>query len=104
MDGPKLPSKPIVFMYHGVIKEDAGIPPSRERGAELYDVRLKDFYGQMEFLNRHNYQVTTFPSGPSATQPKIVMTFDDGEMNEKSGIDPKQQLLSNIYTNNSFMN
>jgi len=81
MDGPKLPSKPIVFMYHGVIKEDAGIPPSRERGAELYDVRLKDFYGQMEFLNRHNYQVTTFPSGPSATQPKIVMTFDDGEMN-----------------------
>jgi len=80
----KVRPKPIVFMYHGVIKEDAEIPPSREAGAELYDITLKKFYEQMEFLNRHNYQVSAYPSSSDSgesEQPKVVVTFDDGEMN-----------------------
>lgn len=69
-------------MYHGVVKEDAEIPPSREPGADLYDVSLKDFYGQMEFLKRHSYQVGTVDSERKTMDlPKIVITFDDGEMN-----------------------
>ena len=76
--------QPIVFMYHGVIKDDVEIPPHREAGAQFYDVSLKKFYEQMEFLNRHNYHVVTHPwdGGTSAAaQPPIVLTFDDGEMN-----------------------
>ena len=77
------PNQPIVFMYHGIIKEDAEIPPHREAGAQFYDVPLKRFYEQMEFLNRHNYHIVTYPlkQQVSSIQPEIVLTFDDGEMN-----------------------
>lgn len=69
-------------MYHGVVKEDAEIPPSREPGAELYDVSLKNFYEQMEFLKRHNHQVAFYSENPVPKDlPTAILTFDDGEMN-----------------------
>lgn len=78
----KTTAKSIVFMYHGVIKDDPEIPPSREPGAELYDVSLKNFYEQMKFLNRNNYRVVTYQlEQQAATHQEIVLTFDDGELN-----------------------
>jgi peptidoglycan/xylan/chitin deacetylase (PgdA/CDA1 family) len=78
MEQIQIINKPIVFMYHGIIKEDAEIPPHREAGADIYDLSLKKFYEQMEYLKRQNCPVV--PYTPKKV-PAVILTFDDGEMN-----------------------
>jgi len=63
---------PLVLMYHGILSEDPNlIPFDRETGAELYDVSLKNFQAQMEWLKDHDYTVGK----------DVLITFDDGESN-----------------------
>jgi len=69
-------------MYHGVITEWTTLPDERETGAELYDVRLNQFKTQMEWLNTHGYLVGVLDEDfILADKKKVVLTFDDGEMN-----------------------
>lgn len=58
-------SHPIVLMYHGIIKSENDIPPEREVGAELYDVKYSEFCQQMEMIKGK----------------EVLVTFDDGEEN-----------------------
>lgn len=75
-------NKPISLMYHGIIASADDVPLGRETGAELYDVACERFQEQMGFLRSHIFPVltaedTAIPSGKT----KIILTFDDGEMN-----------------------
>ncbi len=78
-------STPTVLMYHGIITSPDSIPQNREVGAQLYDVRLKDFREQMNFLKNGGYRVTTFENKSEGAsqkpEKKVVLTFDDGEAN-----------------------
>ena len=68
--------QPVVLMYHGVIDSPGQVPADRETGAELYDLPLSKFKEQMEFLQANNYS-----TGPIENTPQVIITFDDGEMN-----------------------
>lgn len=75
---------PVVLMYHGIVSEWTALPQERETGAELYDVTSVAFQEQMQWLRDHRYAVTTSVGnggGPSASGKNVVLTFDDGEMN-----------------------
>lgn len=61
---------PITLMYHSIITSSADVPPGREPGAQLYDVRVEDFQEQMRHIHELGH-----------TLPQIILTFDDGEMN-----------------------
>ncbi len=52
----------------------------RETGAEIYDVSVENFYSQMRWLKEHQYQVNLVHTA-STDSREIVITFDDGEMN-----------------------
>ena len=54
-------------MYHGITSKECKSPPDREAGAELYDVSIKDFRDQLNWLK--------------TSETRAVFTFDDGEMN-----------------------
>jgi len=54
-------------MYHGVTSKNLKSPPHREAGAELYDVPVENFRTQINWLKNSKTQV--------------ILTFDDGEMN-----------------------
>ena len=54
-------------MYHGISSNTCPSPNGRESGAELYDVSVANFRAQMNWLKERGL--------------KIVITFDDGEMN-----------------------
>lgn len=78
------PAKTIVLMYHGITSKDFPAPEGREAGAELYDVSAENFREQMEFLKNHGYAVATLEGGGqvnSADMAKVILTFDDGELN-----------------------
>jgi peptidoglycan/xylan/chitin deacetylase (PgdA/CDA1 family) len=64
-----LKSPSITLMYHAVIEQGSDVPSNREEGAELYDVSVKTFGEQMDYLYRHGLNT------------KTVITFDDGEKN-----------------------
>jgi peptidoglycan/xylan/chitin deacetylase (PgdA/CDA1 family) len=64
---PKNPS--ITLMYHAVVEQDSDTPPNREDGAELYDLNIKAFGEQMDYLYQHGLNT------------RVVITFDDGERN-----------------------
>jgi len=71
-----------VLMYHGIITEWTALPEERETGAELYDVELVNFQQQMEYLSTRKYNTSNLDDGSLTTETKrIVLTFDDGEMN-----------------------
>src|SRR3990167_8927051 len=72
--------KPIILMYHGIVREAGDIPDGREPGASLYDVREEDFRGQIEYLYKNGYRVVRMGEPPPGTRP-VVLTFDDGEAN-----------------------
>jgi len=57
----------ITLMYHGITSKDLKSPPDREAGAELYDVSVENFLVQMRWLK--------------SSHQKVILTFDDGEMN-----------------------
>ncbi|MBN1870052.1 MAG: polysaccharide deacetylase family protein [Candidatus Omnitrophica bacterium] len=77
------PSKqPIVLMYHGIVSEWTALPKTREVGADLYDVPTVHFMEQMEWLKANQYRVKIFEDGmPAPGEHEVVLTFDDGEMN-----------------------
>jgi len=68
-------------MYHGVVSSEAAIPPDREAGAELYDLDVQKFQEQMQFIRDRGRRVVTLEEEESLGGQDIVMTFDDGEMN-----------------------
>ena len=75
-------SNPIVLMYHAIKSARASFPMEREVGAELYDVSHQDFNQQMEFLKSNNYSVMTLEDqSMDQASPSVIITFDDGEMN-----------------------
>lgn len=75
----------VILMYHGIIADQADIPPGREAGADLYDVPLRNFREQMAFIKDSNAFVVTFDCRRQPPDGKrIVLTFDDGEMNNFS--------------------
>lgn len=75
-------TQPIVLMYHGIITADAAIPSERETGAELYDVTTENFRAQLAYLKAHDYRAITIHKNLDVFSSKeILLTFDDGEMN-----------------------
>jgi len=85
----KIPKQPCALMYHAVITEWTALPEEREAGAELYDVELVKFQQQMEYLSTSKYNVNILDDESLATEAKrIVLTFDDGEMNNYEHVFP----------------
>ncbi len=72
---------PIILMYHGVVQNAADSPPDREVGADIYDVTLDNFRGHLQWLKDQGYRALTLDEAQDHNQKKIVLTFDDGEMN-----------------------
>ena len=71
-----------ILMYHGIKTDRDSVPSDRETGADIYDVDLARFIAQMTWLNGHNYQTTWIDEIDSFNQQKqVILTFDDGEMN-----------------------
>lgn len=72
---------PVVLMYHGIFCDPALIPADRETGASLYDVSMENFKAQMAFLKDLGYSTTLLEQQTAADSRQIVITFDDGELN-----------------------
>jgi len=73
---------PVVLMYHGIISDLEGPPTKREIGAELYDVSLENFRAQLHWLKENGFVVVTlFDKEEELSANKVIITFDDGEMN-----------------------
>lgn len=74
--------QPTVLMYHGIVAPQAPMPLERETGADLYDVTAEDFRAQLEWLKENLYRSVTIHKNLDAFSTKeILLTFDDGEMN-----------------------
>lgn len=71
-----------VLMYHGITTNEIFLPEQREVGAEIYDVKHKEFVEQVDWLKANGYSVDKIDESKEAKS--IVMTFDDGEMNNFS--------------------
>ena len=71
-----------ILMYHGVKTDSQSVPDDREIGAELYDLRLEQFESQMTWLSDHNYHTINIDKIDNLSQQRqVILTFDDGEMN-----------------------
>lgn len=57
----------IILMYHGIISASSPALHGREEGAGLYDVTRDDFHAQMALASKQ--------------KEHVLITFDDGEMN-----------------------
>ena len=69
-------------MYHGIIAPQTPLPQEREVGADLYDVSAENFRLQLNWLKEHLYRTVTIRKNLDAFSTKeILLTFDDGEMN-----------------------
>ncbi|MBZ0166597.1 MAG: polysaccharide deacetylase family protein [Candidatus Omnitrophica bacterium] len=68
----------IVLMYHGIVSADSVLPANREVGADLYDVSIANFQEHLTTLTRRNIAVKRIEE---AVAGDVVITFDDGEMN-----------------------
>ncbi len=88
-----------ILMYHGVKTDQGSVPSDRETGAEIYDVDLAKFTAQMNWLSEHNYQTAWIEEINSSSQQKqVILTFDDGEMNNFiHGLPVLQQLGFKAY-------
>lgn len=74
--------QPIVLMYHGIISAASIIPEQRDIGAELYDVTAAQFRLQMQWLKDNGYAIVTLDEPANGHNlHKIILTFDDGEIN-----------------------
>jgi len=85
----KILKQTCVLMYHGVITEWTTVPEERETGADLYDVKLTNFQQQMEYLSSRKYNVNILGDESFSTDAeKVILTFDDGEMNNYENVYP----------------
>ncbi len=83
---------PPILMYHGIIDVEKNFPEDREPGASLYDLPLAVFRQHLEFLKKNNFQVNTCDSDKKKNGGKqVVLTFDDGEMNNFLHVFPMLQ-------------
>ncbi len=71
--------KPVVLMYHAVVGPETVCPDDRENGARLYDVPEASFRRQMEKIKSMGLRIGLLDESGEA--PDVVITFDDGEMN-----------------------
>lgn len=76
--------QPIVLMYHGVPSAGCPAPPNREPGAELYDVGPDMFRRQMALIRERGG--TVGPLGDGLAPPSVILTFDDGERNNRAAV------------------
>ncbi len=84
----------VVLMYHSVVAQQSDIPDGRETGADLYDISLEGFKEQMGFLRTRIFPVLTVEDAQaSAGMTKVILTFDDGEMNNFKNALPILQRL-----------
>lgn len=79
---PPTITQPIVLMYHGITAARSPSPKGRETGAELYDVTAENFRAQLTWLKEHLYRTITIRKNLNIFSTReILLTFDDGEMN-----------------------
>jgi peptidoglycan/xylan/chitin deacetylase (PgdA/CDA1 family) len=74
-------SEPLILMYHGIVHDASSLPPNRELGADLYDVSVRNFEDQMNWLKAHLFEPAKCEDSTPPDSKKIILTFDDGEMN-----------------------
>jgi len=73
---------PLVFMYHGITSPSMPSLQGREIGAELYDVTLDNFKAQMQWLKAQGCKPQLLEDiNAQSPGKKVILTFDDGEMN-----------------------
>ncbi len=78
-------TQPTVLMYHGITAAGYALPKERETGADLYDVTAENFRAQLNWLREHLYRTITIRKNLNAFSSKeVLLTFDDGEMNNHS--------------------
>lgn len=70
-----------VFMYHAIVSPDAPAADGREDGAWLYDLPVKKFQAHMVWLRQQSYLAVKVGDQLPAGQKGVILTFDDGEMN-----------------------
>ena len=74
--------RPRVLMYHAVVQAKNDSASGRPTGAGVYDVYWPDFQAHMATLQTQALVVGLLPTKPSMGHPvDVVLTFDDGEMN-----------------------
>ncbi len=81
-------TSPVILMYHGIISSRADIPPDREAGADLYDLSAQKFREQMELIKDRGYRPSRIEDMAVYDSRRIIITFDDGEMNNFSNAYP----------------
>lgn len=78
MNDPKMIK---ILMYHGIVDGKCLLPEDRETGAELYDLPCSQFEQHLSFLKEKGYAVSTISDIQSKPPERVVITFDDGELN-----------------------
>lgn len=68
----------LILMYHGILSANTVVPNQREVGADLYDVTTQDFQAHLDAIVAENQKVKRIEE---CQAQDIVITFDDGEMN-----------------------
>lgn len=70
-----------VLMYHGIVNGKCPLPDDRETGADLYDLPVAQFERHMSLLKENGFIVRDLSSNSPQQENEIVITFDDGELN-----------------------
>jgi len=70
--------KPLILMYHDI---GEGLDKGRAAGAGLYDVSVESFGCQMRLLRDSGFRVVKLGETGADAAREVVLTFDDGEMN-----------------------
>lgn len=70
-----------VLMYHAVVSPDAPPVAGREEGAWFYDLPVERFQSHMALLRQQGYRILKAGEQHSSHKKGVILTFDDGEMN-----------------------
>lgn len=74
--------QPIILMYQSIIGNNTLLPDNRETGADLYTVPVTNFRAQMHWLKSQGYVARHWQEALLSPNDSVVITFDDGEMNQ----------------------
>ncbi|MCK5581114.1 MAG: polysaccharide deacetylase family protein [Candidatus Omnitrophica bacterium] len=72
---------PIILMYHGIVAGQVSALKGRDVGADIYDVKKEDFVRHMSVLDEGRYEATKGFACCEKGAKKVIITFDDGEIN-----------------------